>query len=34
VFVNNPKQGYAIFAESMLETSQTLEKELEADKAS
>ena len=34
VFVNNPKQGYAIFAESMLETSQALEKELEADKAS
>ena len=26
VFVNNPKQGYAIFAERMLETSNSQEK--------
>ncbi len=34
VFVNNPTQGYAIFAEHMLEISRTLDDELTADKAS
>ena len=32
VFVNDPQQGYAIFAETMIETAENLESEL-ADKA-